>query len=451
VFKNIFGSFIGVIAAGVLIFPVTVCLGLLFPIVSRCFAKSEENVGQSIGQIYSANTIGCILGSLVCGFVFIPLLGSTGTVLVFAGINLLLGIVLFLTDLQRLRRTMGLAVVVGGITCTIMAAIFIKDPFYQIIKQRVHNTFGDHGVIYLHKENVAATITAFGSETNPLSRHLWLNGVGMTTLLTEAKMMAHLPILISEDPKDVLIICFGMGTTLRSAVVHENLAIDVVELVPDTYDAFKFYHRDGPEILQNPRVHHYVDDGRNFLLMRDKLYNVITIDPAPPINSAGTVNLYSQEFISLCKKHLTLNGTLCLWVPPEKYTEVRMIMRTFQSVFPHASLWRGPGFPGFYLIGTQETLSLPLDRFRKAFKNEKFLHDINEWNNSVASGDDMANLLLLNETEVAECLKDVPIITDNYPYTEFPLWRSLLDPHARWLYSAIDVLKWKEMRKAQSN
>jgi hypothetical protein len=31
----------------------------------------------------------------------------------------------------------------------------------------------------------------------------------------------------------------------------------------------------------------FADDGRNFLLVRSKRYDVISIDPAPPIWSAG--------------------------------------------------------------------------------------------------------------------------------------------------------------------
>jgi len=441
----------GLLAVIVLIFPVTICLGILFPTVARCFTKSEENIGKSIGQIYSVNTLGCILGSLVCGFIFIPLLGSAGTILVLSGINLLVGITLLLTSARTYRQTRRLFFVFAGIICTLLAAHMVHDPFYQITKQRIKKLFGDDGVIYLHRESAAATVTAFGSLQDPLWKQLWINGYGMTILVTDTKLMAHLPILLTENPKDVLIVCFGMGTTLRSAFAHENLAIDVVELVPDTYDAYAFYHRDGPEILKNPRVNHFVDDGRNYLLLRDKSYSVITIDPAPPIYSAGTVNLYSREFIALCKDHLDPNGTLCLWVPEAHYTEVRMIMQTFQSVFPHTSIWKGPMCNGLYLIGTQKPVQVPLDRFRQAFENKKFLEDINELDKSVYSGDELANLFILNETELAEYLQDVPVITDNYPYTEFPLWRSLLDPNRHKYCNPLNLLRWKEQRKAKEN
>lgn len=441
----------GVFAAGVLIFPVTFCFGILFPIAARCFTKSEQSIGKSIGQIYSINTAGCILGSLVCGFICIPVLGSTGTILVFSAINLFVGITLFLISKRSYRQPRRLSFAVAGIVCTFLAALIVHDPFFQITKQRIKKIFGDDGIIYLHRESTAATVTAFGSSQYPLSKQLWINGFGMTVLVTDAKLMAHLPILLTENPKDVLVVCFGMGTTLRSAVAHENLSIEVVELVPDTYDAYEFYHQDGPEILKNPRVKYYVDDGRNFLLMRDKSYSVITIDPAPPIYSAGTVNLYSREFIALCKNHLDSNGTLCLWVPEASYSEVRMIMQTFQSVFPHTSVWKGPVSNGIYLIGSQKPIQVPLDRFRQAFKNKNFLEDIFELDQSVYSGDVFADLFILNEAELTQYLQGVPIITDNYPYTEFPLWRSLLNPREPKYYNALNLIRWKEQRTVKEN
>jgi spermidine synthase len=441
----------GVLAAIVLIFPVTICLGILFPTVARCFTKSEESIGKSIGQLYSVNTVGCILGSLVCGFIFIPVLGSAGTILVLSGINLLVGITLLLTGARTYHQTRRLSLAVAGIICTLIAAQIVHDPFYQITRQRIKKLVSDNGIIYMHRESVAATVTAFGSLQYPPWKHLWINGHGMTVLATDTKLMAHLPILLTENPKNVLIVCFGMGTTLRSAVVHENLAIDVVELVPDTYDAYEFYHRDGPEILKNSRVNHIVNDGRNYLLMHDKSYSVITIDPSPPIHSAGTVNLYSREFIALCKDHLDPNGTLCLWLPQAHYTEARMIMKTFQSVFPHTSLWKGPVCDGLYLIGTQKPVQIPLDRFHHAFENKRFLEDIMELDKSVYSGDVLANLFILNETELAEYLQDVPIITDNYPYTEFPLWRSILDPNRNKYCNPVNVLHWKKQRKVKEN
>lgn len=427
----------------VLVLPITVALGLIFPAVSRSYVAEEQVVGAGVGRLYAMNTFGCILGSLVCGFVLIYILGTKGTILFLAGVNAVIGIWLMLIHLPRIKKRRFLVPGYGLLTVTIALALFSPDPFFSVLKREIHKKLGDDMEIYYHKESVTATTTAFGSKTKPLTKYLWINGVGMTFLCTETKLMAHLPILLSQDPKDVLVVCFGMGTTLRSARVHKNLQIDVVELVPETYECYRFFHQDGPEVLADPRVRYFVDDGRNFLLMRDKKYDVITIDPAPPLWSAGTVNLYSREFLELCRSRLTSNGITCLWVPPHDSTEVLMIMRTFQSAFPHTSVWKGIRYRGLYMIGTTKPLNIPMERFRQAFRDKDFLTDLWEWDKSVPHPDALANLFLLDKSQLSHFVRGVPIITDDHPYTEFPLWRQRGE---RYGAPQIDILvkSWKK-------
>src|SRR5207245_2572514 len=105
-----------------------------------------------------------------------------------------------------------------------------------------------------------------------------------------------------------------------------GLRVDAVELVPGVLECFGIFHPDGPAILQQPNVHGVADDGRNYLLMHRRQYDVITIDPPPPLASAGAVNLYSREFVQLCHDRLRPDGVVCLWIPPERASEVKMII-----------------------------------------------------------------------------------------------------------------------------
>lgn len=107
----------------------------------------------------------------------------------------------------------------------------------------------------------------------------------MTTLVSETKLMAHLPLALAEDPHRMLVVCFGMGTTLRSASKYPDpqIEIDTVDIVPKVYNCFGYFHHDADHIKILPNIHLYSDDGRNFLLVQKDLYDVITIDPAPSI------------------------------------------------------------------------------------------------------------------------------------------------------------------------
>src|SRR5204862_2511986 len=129
-----------------------------------------------------------------------------------------------------------------------------------------------------------------------LQKALFINGSGMTALVPVTKFMAHLPLALhSGKPESALIICFGMGTSYRSALSW-NIDTTAVELVPSVRNAFGFYHADAPAVLQNPKGRILIDDGRRYLMRTRDKFDVNIIDPPPPIEAAGSSLLYSKEF-----------------------------------------------------------------------------------------------------------------------------------------------------------
>ena len=82
-------------------------------------------------------------------------------------------------------------------------------------------------------------------------RSLLINGIGVTALQTETKLMAHLPMALVQNAHRMLVICFGMGTTVRSASRYQGLKIDVVDIVPRVFDCFKYYHDDANQIAEH--------------------------------------------------------------------------------------------------------------------------------------------------------------------------------------------------------
>jgi spermidine synthase len=421
--------------------PLTFALGLMFSAVSALYVDERET-GRDVGRIYSANTAGCIAGSLMCGFLLIHLLGTRGTMALLAGVNMIIGGYVLLSVKGRMTKSFACL----GIAAALIVAFFSPDPFLSVLKKSMREEFGALSAriqVYYHRENTAATTTAWGLKENPLSRQLYINGVGMTKLCTETKLMAHVPLMLHPNPRTILVVCFGMGTALRSAWSHSGINCDVVELVGETYDCFKYFHSNAGQVLSDPRVRHYVDDGRNFLLMRSTTYDVITIDPPPPIWSAGTVNLYTKEFFESCRNHLAEGGIMCLWVPPGAFSEVRMIMNTYRKVFPGTSVWRGPRYAGFYLIGSGSLPDTGADRFREALSDGLVNADINEWEPKPLRPEDLGKLFLLDAAMLGQFTKDARVITDNNPYTEFPLWRSFSDTTSGYWLDAQWLTGWR--------
>ncbi len=421
-------------ATAILVFPVTFLFGMILPLAGRCYAERTEKSGSGVGMLYGFNTLGCIAGSLLAGFLLVPAIGSTKTILILATANALLGLLLIWLDARpRLALTwVSLALcVLFGVTALNAAR---EDPFLDTIRRRISyltsesagNNPGQRpsGNIFFNQEGLEGTVTAFESRDG---KHLWINGLGMTSLCTETKLMTHLPLALAKDPKEMLVVCFGMGTTVKSAIVYPGLGISAVELVSETFRLFPYYHPGIAAALNNANVRFIANDGRNHLLLSPKKYDVITVDPAPPVWSARTVNLYTSEFFRLCKERLHEGGVMCLWFPEASLEDNVSVATTFSSVFPYATIWEGPHQWGMYLIGTTESVPLKLvhERIHRMFANPNIVADLREYDQSCDTPEKLLALLRAREDQLAAGRdhRKGPYITDNHPYTEFFLGR----------------------------
>jgi hypothetical protein len=128
---------------------------------------------------------------------------------------------------------------------------------------------------------------------------------------------------------------------------------------------------------------------------------------------------------------------MCAWVPPAQYSEVKLIMKSFQSVFPNAYVLGGPKYPGIYLTGYKEAGRVPdISRFKKAEDDKFIMDDLSEWSSTNITPEGITKLLVLYPDELADFVKNASVVTDDHPYTEFPLWRSYFDPTYRWTLDA---------------
>jgi spermidine synthase len=419
--------YMGVVTSMVMVLPVAVAFGWQFPVAVRCCVADSYSPGKATGWAYSANTFGAILGSILAGFFMIPIYGTAGSMVLLAILNVVIGTVLLWLSPVRERQKL-FPIVSFMVVCIAVMAFKAGNPYRDVMNERVRRYLGANAQMYAFYEGVAGTTVPAGSPENPLARHLFVNGHGMTALISETKLMAYLPLELAEDPRRMLVVCFGMGTTLRSAskYPYAKIDIDAVDIIPKVYNSFGYFHNDAQHIKSLPNIHLYSDDGRNYLLVHKNLYDVITIDPAPPVHSAGTVNLYTREFLELCKSRLTASGVVCLWLPPGPLTELLMIMKTFTNVFPGASLWGGLDSPGFFLIGghrsfgqTDKSMAQLVQRLRK-------IQDLGEWKDDYQSADLLKQLYLLGPEDFLKLVGDSPEVTDDHPFTEFPLWRGVL-------------------------
>jgi spermidine synthase/Flp pilus assembly protein TadD len=186
------------------------------------------------------------------------------------------------------------------------------------------------------------------TESPGAGRTLVTNGHPMssTRRLSQRYMraLAHIPLLSMERPESVLVIGFGVGNTVHAASLHPSVRrVEIADLSRDILGEARLFSDANHDVLNDPRVAVYINDGRHHLHMQPRgSYDLITLEP-PPIGYAGVASLYSREFYELARTRLKPKGYMSQWLPAYQVpTETTLAMiRAFVDVFPQAVLVSG--------------------------------------------------------------------------------------------------------------
>ena len=168
-----------------------------------------------------------------------------------------------------------------------------------------------------------------------------------TELLSQRYMraMAHIPLLTIDNPESVLVICYGVGNTAQAATLHPSVRrVEVVDLSRHVLDHSSYFKETNGDVLTDPLVAVYVNDGRHHLQMQPEAsYDLITLEP-PPIVHAGVAALYSKEFYERARTRLKPKGYMSQWLPAYgvRQTMIFSMTRAFVDIFPNAVCSKPP-------------------------------------------------------------------------------------------------------------
>jgi hypothetical protein len=321
------------------------------------------------------------------------------------------------------NATAGIAAIVGAaIVFALVAPGWIVDPAVARIR-------AVGAPIYESREDEIASVQA-GKLATP---QLWVTGTGMTLLTVDAKLMPILPLMVRPDAKTALTVAFGMGSAFRGAVIA-GLKTEAVELVPSVPDMFHYFYPDAPQILANPNAKVIVTDGRNHLELTTERYDIIVTDPPPPIFSSGASVISSLEYYQAGHDHLTPGGVMMQWIPwGSSIDEFRAHVRTFKSVFAHASILFGSGGYGLYMLGSDEPMTFDEGTMRAVLARPGVLEDISSAYDAQENTIDgwirrIGLMRWIDDAQIDAFTGAGPLITDDRPLPEYFFLRRLFDP-----------------------
>jgi spermidine synthase len=358
-------------AAAVIMIVPTLLMGAVFPVVARLYTTSSLSeallplpdaastipapdspaVGARIGRLYALNTVGATLGAFTAGFIFIPLLGLQRSSLLLAILSMAIGTVALLIVLTRWSDRARLAGVLGA---TALAAALLPPGVYLGFREGVIPE-----LVY-YREGVDATVAVFKVKYPPLKMS-FVNGRSEVPTdkhsMRAFHLLGHLPALLHPNAQNALMISFGNGIASGAMATHSIPRIHAVELVAEQVEAARLYDVENRGVLDRPGVRLTIEDGRNYLLRSAERYDIITADATHPINSSSWA-LFTHEFYTMVREHLADNGVFVQWLPFHDLSErdYRDIIHTFQSVFPHTTLWY-TGATHSFLVATPYPLT----------------------------------------------------------------------------------------------
>ena len=398
-------------AVAIMLLP-TVAMGVIFPLVGQIYTRQLARLGRGIGDIGAVNSLGAVGGAFVTGFVLIPLLGTEWSVKVLAGLNGLVGLTIAFVSQQRKGLVWS-----GAAGLALLLVLVPSDVLRRIAEPAVVNR-----ELVFYQEGAEGVITVERQRDG--FRKMALNGGGQVptdySSLQIFRLLGHLPLLLHPDPQEVLVVSLGGGIALGAAAQYEPRRITCVELVPEVIDAARLHFGEfNHHVLENPtgwNVELVIDDGRNFLLSSRDTYQVITGDATHP-TSADSWVLYTKEFYELCRAHLSTDGIMAQWLPfhglpPDDY---KTIVRTFQRVFPHATLWHSNNYS--IMVGTVQPLAIDWAVLQEKMAPPRVQRSLE--NIDLGDGFALLNSLVMDESALRHYVGEGPLNTDDHPYISF--------------------------------
>jgi spermidine synthase len=402
----------------------TICMGALMPLICRIYNTRSNLPGKSVGNVYAANTAGTIIGAFVTGFILIPnkSIGMQNTIIIVSALCIAIGTILILNE-KKWRRSIVIIIVsifwilgiaIGNGVKPWSKKIMVSGPFLGIEKE-------DYDVLY-YREGIDATVAVTSPKgAKGILRALRINGKPDASnewgdMITQ-NLLAHIPLLLKPESKEICVIGLGSGVTTGSALAYPVDKVDIVEISAAVIEAANFFNNSNNHALRDPRVNMYVTDARNFLLLKENKYDLIISEPSNPWMS-GVANLYTKEFFEIVCNSLNQGGLHCQWIHSYsmKSDDFAAILRTMSEVFKYVQLWELMS-TDFLILGSDEQISIDVESMYLSFLREPVSEILTYIN--INDPMQMANYYVADIEHMIPWIDDKKILNDNFPYLEF--------------------------------
>ena len=335
------------IAAGIMI-PATFCAGMTLPLLTHELLRRGTGE-RAIGTIYSANTLGAIVGVLLTINVLMPRIGVKGVILGGAAIHIGLG----LTRLLAGRRhplsapqvaMVRLAMVLGVGVLGVIAFAVRLDPLRMTsgVYRTGSATLPQGATVAYLEDGKTATISLVEKDgtvtiaTNGKPDAGIQMGPGEPTVDESTMVLAAaIPLSMQPHPARVANIGFGSGLTTHTLLASPRVErLDSIEIEPFMVDAARRgFGARIHNVFEDPRSHIVIEDAKTFFASSREPYDLIVSEPSNPWVS-GVATLFSDEFYGRITHYLAPDGYFVQWMQVYE-TNLSVLASVIKALAPH--------------------------------------------------------------------------------------------------------------------
>ena len=414
-------------AFGLMFLP-TLGFGLSFPLANRININLFKTNSKTLGNTYALNTIGATLGTIITPFILIPFMGIRMSLFVIYSILIFLCLVAMAIHFKWNDKNF---VKSGFIATTIIFLGYIwSNPKISTEQLGSHNLARIEMDTQKHQlklieyiEGDFSTLSVIENKKSK-ARTLYMNGFSTATVSDSIggsdymQAMGLIPMILHPNPKKVMVICFGTGNTTGTVSLFPEVQVDGIEIDKNVLSLAHHFSKWNDNAQKKKNIHMYIQDGRTFTRWTQNKYDVITLEPMSPIQ-AGTVNLYSREFYQLAAERLNKDGLMMQWLPLHLVgpDDAKSILKTFQEVYPHTSIWNSFLTRIVLLVGSKEEIALDKIRFEELMRIPEIQNSAQQI--GINTFLDFTDFFLTDANKVNSFMQNADLITDDRPLLEF--------------------------------
>jgi predicted membrane-bound spermidine synthase len=411
-----------VILTMVTLLPAALCIGATFPFAVRIMARGSEDASSASARVYSWNTVGSIVGSILAGFVLLPMLQFAGTLELAVGLNLLLAafssILLQKHESESATSSQPwIPRVIGGLGVVgLVLLIFLApgEPWAVLLRMPVATNPNSGRVIYYAVGRGATVLLVeengrYRLRTNGLPESaIGLRG-DATGRLVIATWLGNLPGLLRPEAESMLVVGLGGGVMIEH-VPPTIKKISVVELEAEVVEANRIAASvRARDPLSDPRVSVTVNDARTALMISGREFDSIISQPSHPW-TAGSSHLYTRDFFQLASDHMTDEGVFVQWMGMGFVDRdlFRILVATLADVFPYIQVY-APGNNAFLFVGSKRPFE-PLESAAEAIRLSRDHYELI----GITEPEDVLAAMLLDDAGSRRFSEGAEISTDDF-------------------------------------